>query len=234
MNTTPIEETRKRLDILTRIARYLEDKQGPIVAARVCGSMSFAQNHAIRPDSDIDLDIFLPFHRMALLNPFLQFVHSKLLFQDDEQWEDLDLIAIDGSYQGVVINIWALNTANAIDIAMLKKNSMHAYSLDRPSEVKSYKTLDGRAYELKKHIQPFRRGYLSDRPILCEGQLLNENYILNNLFFAFPIFGCEYSEKIVNLLWQALLTKYPTVTHEQMYGFRNSVSTLLARFPHRA
>ena len=54
---------------------------------------------------------------------------------------------------------------------------------------------------------------------MYDGKLLSENHILNNMFFVFPIFGADYSNKAVNEMWDAFLGKYPNVTAEQIYSF---------------
>jgi hypothetical protein len=39
------------------------------------------------------------------------------------------------------------------------------------------------------------------------------------MFFVFPIFGAEYSNKVVSEMWEAFLRKYPSATAEQIYSF---------------
>ena len=181
--------------------------------------MAFAQHHAIRPESDIDLDIFVSFDELPAINPFLQFLHGDMLFEHIEPWQNFDLIAVDCSYDDVAINLWVINTKTFAEIARFEKDHLRFWSSKRPSDNKEYKVFGGGSCTLDRHVEPCSAGYASDRPTLHKGNVISENYVLNNMFFVYPIFGAEYSDKVVDTMWQAFLKKYPDASEAQLRQF---------------
>ena len=121
----------------------------------------FAQNYAIREDSDIDLDIFVPFSSLPAINPFLEFIGGDKRFEDEDsdEWAAFDLIAVDAALQGVAINLWILNPNTFDDIAHFKRDSITSYTDKQPSKTKDYKIFNGGRCTLDRNVKPFGNGY---------------------------------------------------------------------------
>lgn len=214
-----IQETRKRISILDDIREFIEVNDIKIDSSRVGGSMSFAKNFAIKPPSDIDLDIFISFSGIKNVKPLLSFLNADAEFLKDNDWSEVDLISTDGRYNGVDINIWIFDSEKFYEIAELKREYISYYTLHKPTEVKTHNIFGGGTCKLDREVKQYKDGYLSKRFILYKGELISENYVLNNMFFVSPIFGKEYSDLIVDKMWIALKNMYPDATSDQVSEF---------------
>jgi len=219
MKTNTSTQTKRRFAILEEISRFISKKHLPVKSSRVGGSLAFARNFAITKQSDIDLDVFVPFKKVHNINPLLELLHAERVFAEDEDWGNFDQLASYGEYKGVEIYIWIFNADTFEKIACFEKDYLRYFSLYKPSKSKKYSVFGGGRCEIDKKVEKYLDGYSSRRYILHNDDLISENYILNNLFFVFPIYGKSYSDRMVNIMWDAFLTRYPNATEKQILDF---------------
>lgn len=215
----PVGETNRRMKILDELTGFVLTNKLDMECMRYGGSMTFAQYFAISETSDIDLDIFISFSRITDVTPLLKFINAERLFVDSEDWSNLDLISSNGDYHGVDINLWLCNVDTFEAISRLENDYINYFSMHEPSSQKEYNVFGGGKCTLDKKVSGLRDGFVSHRQMLHEGLLLSENFVLNNMFFASPLVGAEYSRVIVDNMWDAFFAIYPRATKAQIMDF---------------
>jgi len=216
-------EYKLREEIINFIVDFIQTHKLPVTCLRVAGSMSYALQKDISASSDIDLDIFLDFSDLDQLNSLFKLLNCEDDFTHDiSDFKSFGIISNYGNYKGVEINIWLINLDKVTEINTFKNNLYIKYYSTNKSEdqLKYYKVFKSEGtVKLNREYQEFRSGFSSKRYLVCNSELLSENYIINNLFIAYSVINPSYGEKVKKQMWQSFMTKYPDTNLQDIIDY---------------
>lgn len=196
-----IQETTKRLDIARQISSSLEKNVKQIILG---GSMGFAQNYSIRPESDIDLVVVVDKECVDELETSW-FYKGEIPSEVRALFETgaINLFCTTRVINGVEVNVFTYQAQEYTDFCLLR-GELRGFTKKKPIEIQKAYTFDGTEVTFSRNVKPNKGGFLYQKPCFVQGRFWAGVPRQDFLYSAIVLCGEDFFNELEKKVWESM------------------------------
>ncbi|MCA9308253.1 MAG: hypothetical protein R3B92_02265 [Patescibacteria group bacterium] len=187
--------------------------------------MSNPDTHVITKNSDLDIDIFVDFFRLGEIQLLFKELKCDIPLDnlDKSELTKFDVISVFGYCEHITLNIWLINTSTVDLLCDFESSEYIKYlKFQKPTGLAKHRNIlgfsDGITLDsVYDYVETL--GYVTQRPLYYEGNVISESFTINNLFKSTALINADYLDQLAQNSWGALLKKHPNTTLDTLLGF---------------